>query len=228
MLNLTIAALAFAGGHFLISSTGLRARLVARLGERPYAGLYSAQALVLIVWLVFAFRSAPRDVLLWHLPGAAHLALIVMPLSLLLMVAGLMTPNPNAVMMAAPDGAWRAKGIHTVTRHPMMWAFGLWALLHIAATGDLAGLIFFGAFAVLALGGTLAIDAKKRRLWPAAGWRAFATATSNLPFLAVMQGRSRFDWQGIGWKPVAIAAALYAALVWWFHPSVLGTPVLPG
>jgi uncharacterized membrane protein len=226
MLNLALAALAFAGGHWLISSTGLRPLLVARLGERAYTGLFSAQALALIVWMATAYRAAPRDHMLWSLPGDTHLVLTIMPLVLILAMAGFMNPNPSAVMMPAPGESWRPRGILTVTRHPVMWAFGLWGLLHVLANGDLAGLIFFGTFAALALLGTLAIDAKKRRRWAPASWRAFAAATSNLPFLAIAQRRTTFDWKGIGWKPVAIAVLIYLAIVFWFHPKIIGAPLL--
>jgi uncharacterized membrane protein len=226
MLNLMLAAIAFVAAHFLISSTGLRPRLVALLGERAYAGLFSAQAFALIIWMVLAFRAAPRDQLLWHFPGGTHLALALMPFILVLAIGGFIAPNPSAVMMAAPGQSWQPKGILTVTRHPVMWAFGLWALLHLLANGDLAGLIFFGAFAVLALLGARAIDAKKHRLWTPESWQAFTATTSNLPFLAVAQGRTQFDWRGIGWKTIAIAALLYIGIVWWFHPQVLGVPLL--
>ena len=226
MLNLAMAALAFVAAHVLIASTGLRPRLVARLGERGYAGLFSAQALVLLVWMAFAFEAAPRDRLLWSFPGATHLVLTLMPLVLVLAVAGFTNPNPSAVLMAAPGGAWRPTGILTVTRHPVMWAFGLWAVLHILANGNAAGLIFFGAFAGLALCGTLAIDAKKRRTWSAESWQAFSATTSNLPFLAIAQGRTRLDWRGIGWKPPLIGAVLYLAIVFWLHAAVIGAPLI--
>ena len=227
MVNLTMAAIAFVAAHFLISSTGLRPLLVGRLGDRAYAGLFSAQALVLIVWMAFAFQAAPRDRFLWDVPGSTHLVLTLMPLVLILATGGFAAPNPSAVMMGAPHAGWRPRGILTVTRHPVMWAFGLWALLHILANGDLAGLIFFGAFALLALLGTLAIDAKKRRSWPPESWQAFTAATSNLPFLAILQRRTKFDWKGLGWKAIAIAVAVYLAIIFWFHPKVIGVPLLP-
>jgi uncharacterized membrane protein len=226
MLNLTLAAIAFVVAHFLISSTRLRGHLVARLGERAYAGFFSAQAFALIIWMAVAFRAAPRDRLLWEIPNSTHLVLAVMPFILVLAIGGFTAPNPSAVMQAAPAAAWRPKGILTVTRHPVMWAFGLWALLHVLANGDLAGLIFFGAFALLALVGTLAIDAKKRRTWNPESWQAFTAMTSNLPFLAVAQGRTQLDWRGIGWKTVAIALALYVAIVYSLHPHVIGVPLL--
>jgi uncharacterized membrane protein len=152
--------------------------------------------------------------------------LALMPFILVLAIGGFTAPNPSAVMMAAPESGWQPKGILTVTRHPVMWAFGLWALLHILANGDLASLIFFGAFALLALLGTLAIDAKKQRTWTPESWQAFSARTSNLPFVAVMQGRTRFDWRGIGWKTLAIAVALYVAIIFWLHPQVIGVPLL--
>jgi uncharacterized membrane protein len=225
MLNLTIAALAFVAAHLLISSSGLRPLLVGRIGERAYAGLFSAQALALIVWMALAFQAAPRDHFLWEMPGGTHLTLALMPFALILAIGGFAAPNPTAVMMTAPGTDWQPKGILTVTRHPVMWAFGLWALLHLLADGDLAALIFFGAFAALALCGTLALDAKKRHTWTPETWQAFSAATSNLPFLAIVQRRTRFDWRGIGWKTLAIALGLYAALIFWFHPQVIGVPL---
>jgi uncharacterized membrane protein len=226
MLNLTFAAVAFVAAHFLISSTGLRPLLVARLGERAYAGLFSAQAFALIAWMAVAFRAAPRDRLLWTLPGDTQIVLTLMPLALILAIGGFTAPNPTAVMQPSPGGAdWQPKGILAVTRHPVMWAFGLWALLHILANGDLAGLIFFGAFTVLALFGTLAIDAKKRRTWTPESWQAFTATTSNLPFLAVLQRRTKLDWKGL-WKPIVIAAVIDLAIVLWLHPYVIGAPLI--
>jgi uncharacterized membrane protein len=225
MVALLISALLFVGGHFLISSTPLRGAIVARTGERAFLGLFSLLSAGLIVWLVIAFRHAPRGPALWTIPGSRPLALTLMPIALLLLVAGYMTRNPTAVMMSPPAGGWQPTGIFTVTRHPIMWAFGIWSVLHILANGDSAGLVFFGAFAVLALGGTRAIDAKKRRTWPVESTRQLLATTSNLPFLAIVQGRTRFDWRGLG-LPLAITAALTLAIVFWFHPQVIGAPLL--
>ncbi|HVT52387.1 MAG TPA: NnrU family protein [Dongiaceae bacterium] len=225
MTALVLSALLFVGLHFLISSTPLRGAIVARTGERAFLGLFSLLSGVLILWLVIAFLHAPRDGALWVFGGARHLALTLMPIALLLLVAGYLTRNPTAVMMTPPTGSWQPQGIFTVTRHPIMWAFGLWSVLHILANGDPAGIVFFGAFAVLSLGGTLAIDAKKRRTWSAEGARQLFATTSNLPFLAIVQGRTRFDWKRLG-LPLLITIALYLAIVFWFHPQVIGAPLV--
>lgn len=226
MANLLIATLCFVGAHFLVSSTGLRAVLVRLLGERLYLGFYSLIAIWLLVWVGFAYGAAPYVEFWGQLPGLTALPLVAMPMALLLLVAGYTSANPTAVMQAPRGPGWKPEGILAVTRHPLMWAIGLWALAHLAANGDLASLILFGGIAILAFGGTRAIDAKKRRGW-GERWAPFAAATSNLPFLAIAQGRARFDPAGIGWWRLALAALLFAVLLW-LHPLAIGVPALPG
>ena len=46
------------------------------------------------------------------------------------------------------------------TAHPMLWAVTLWALVHLLANGDLAGLLLFGGFGLYAL---YAIGSQNRR-----------------------------------------------------------------
>jgi uncharacterized membrane protein len=226
MAQLTIAALLFVGSHFGLSSPMVRAGLVGRLGEKRFAGLYSLLQILLLAWLVWSFAAAPT-LPLWRPAGwTAWIPVLAMPPALLLMVGGLVQPNPTAVMQDAqgpPDIAPR--GILTVTRHPVMWAFALWALSHLAANGDAASILLFGAIAVLALVGTRAIDAKKRARWGAA-WPEFAARTSNLPLAAVAAGRARLDLAGIGWRTPAIAAAAYVGLIL-LHPLVIGVAALP-
>ncbi len=227
MAQLLIAAVLFVGSHFALSSPTLRPPLVARFGERLFTGLYSLLQILLLVWLVRAYATAPVSPV-WSPRGwTAWIPLIAMAPALLLLVGGLIQPNPTAVMQDAkgpPDPAVR--GMLTVTRHPMMWAFALWALSHLAANGDAASIVLFGAIALLALVGTLAIDAKKRARWGAA-WSGFAARTSNLPLAAVAAGRTRLDLAGIGWLTPVIAAAVYVALIL-LHPTVIGVSPLPG
>jgi len=225
MTNLLLAIACFIGAHFLVSSTRLRAILVGALGERLYLGFYSLLALWLLIWAGFAYHAAPYQELWGHLPGLAALPLVAMPLALLLLVAGYTSVNPTAVMQRPVGPGWKSTGILAVTRHPLMWAIALWALAHLAANGDLASLIFFGGIAIMALAGTRLLDAKKRRAW-GERWAPFAAATSNLPFAAITQGRARFDPAGIGWWRLALAALLFAFLLW-LHPIVIGVSALP-
>jgi uncharacterized membrane protein len=226
MNQLLLAAILFVGSHFVLSSPPLRAGLVSRLGERGFTGAYSLLQIVLLVWMVRAYSLAPFQPV-WTPPAwTAWIPILAMIPALLLMVGGFAQPNPTAVMQDT-DGPpeTRPAGIFTVTRHPVMWGFGVWALAHLCANGELASIVLFGAVAVLALGGTLAIDAKKRARWGAA-WGPFALSTSNLPLRAVAEGRTRLDLAGIGWRTPAIAAAAYLLLLA-LHPLITGVSALP-
>jgi uncharacterized membrane protein len=226
MIELALAAALFLASHFLLSSLPLRAALVARLGERIYAVLYSALAAGLLIWTAIAFNRAPYEPLFD--PGPLRgLPVIAMPLALLLLVAGLSQKNPTALKQEpAAESAAPAPGILAVTRHPVMWAIAIWALGHLLANGDLAGMILFGAMAILALGGTLAIDAKKRQAWAGDRWTRLAGATSNLPLLAMIQGRAKLRLKEIGWWRLGLAIALYALLLFG-HRFVFGVPAIP-
>src|SRR4051812_44173790 len=132
-----IAVLALAAALFLLThfvpSTPLRGALVRSLGERGYLGLYTALAFATIGAMVWAFRRAPYTPLRSGDEFKAW-AVLLMPVALLLLVCGVTARNPTAV---GQEGALRSTndpaGILRVTRHPVMWAIGLRALLHLAA-----------------------------------------------------------------------------------------------
>jgi len=105
-----------------------------------------------------------------------------------------------------------ARGILRVTRHPVMWAIALWALVHLVARGDGASIIFFGGLAFVALAGTRLIDRRKDDTL-GADWKRFAEATSNVPFTAIVEGRNRLVLAEIGWKGVAAGLIAFAVLL---------------
>jgi uncharacterized membrane protein len=223
--QLLLAGAVFVGGHVLISSTQLRGQLRDGLGEAGYLALYSALALVSFAWFVFAFLHAPH-VVIWRPPvWTRWIPLLVMPVAAILVIGGLTTSNPTSVGMerkARLDDP--APGLLRVTRHPLMWGLGLWALAHLAANGDLAAILFFGSLAALALGGTRLID-RRKRLALGTDWARLAEVTSNLPFAALLARRTRLPWREIGLlRPVA-GLLLYAVLLL-AHPLYAGVAVL--
>ncbi len=206
------ASALFAGAHLLLSSPPLRRPLVGGLGERPFLALYSGLMIGALVWMVRAFGAAPK-ILLWEAPTAVkHLTMSFMLLALTLLAAGLMAPNPTLAGRGAAALQGGPRGIFRVTRHPMMWGIGLWALTHLAARGDGASVIFFGAMALLALGGSVLIDRRKSHAHGRA-WAQFAERSSHIPFAAILAGRVRFSPGEIGWGPVIVGIALYLAVL---------------
>jgi uncharacterized membrane protein len=220
LAQLALATLVFLATHF-VPSTPLRRALVRVLGERAYVAVYSLVAAATIAWMSWAYAKAPFQ-LLWHVPGLRVLPLVVMPLALILLAAGVMTRNPTAVMQeAALKASEPARGIVRVTRHPIMWAILLWAAVHVLARGDLASLVFFGGFLAVAALGTVLMDTRKAATL-GADWQRFAAVTSNVPFAAIVGGRNRFRFGEIGWKRVGVGLALYLVLLV-AHPYLFGS-----
>jgi uncharacterized membrane protein len=211
-----IAVLALAAAVFLIThfvpSTPLRGALVRAAGERAYLGLYTVVSFAAIGAMVWAFRRAPY-VPLWSGDEFKAWAALLMPVAFVLLTCGVTARNPTAV---GQESALRSTndpaGILRITRHPVMWAIGLWALVHLAAGGDAASVLLFGTFALLALGGTVLIDARKRRTL-GVEWTRFADVTSNVPFAAIVRGRNRLRIDEIGWARIAGGLALYAVVL---------------
>jgi uncharacterized membrane protein len=231
MTLLIIAAAVWLGIHMGIAGTRLRDRLVGRIGELPFRGLFSLLSIGAIVFLVRAWSATPI-MPLWYAPGWLHWVLVaVMLVAFVLFVASLARRNPTMVPTGVPTGvvttaaAPRAaarppRGIQRVTRHPMLWAFALWAGVHIIGNGDTAAIVFFGTFLVTALAGMPSIDAKLARRDPAL-WQALSAATSIVPFVAIAQGRNRFVPREIGWWVMLIAVVAWAAVLH-LHPWLFG------
>jgi len=224
-LSLVIAGIAFCGSHVLLSSTRLRGSLRDQLGERGFLAVYSLTSLAVFAWFVAAYSAAPTIVLWPRQRWTALIPVTVMPLATILLVAGYSTRNPTAVGMerlARADDP--APGILSVTRHPVMWAIGLWAVAHLIANGDLSSMLFFGSLAGLALGGTVLID-RKKQLALGSNWPRLAQITSNLPFAALLAGRTKLHWRDIGILRIAAGLLLYAVL-YLAHPIITGLPVM--
>ena len=217
-VQLYVATAAFLGTHF-VSSTPLRSAVVKGIGEKAYLGVYTVVAIAMLGWMIWAYGKAPLEP---AFPGLPLAPAILMPFAFVLLACGLLSRNPTLVgadkLLKQPDPA---RGIIRVTRHPMMWGFILWAGAHVLARGELKSTVFFGSFLVLAALGALLIDRRKAKTL-GDNWQRFAAVTSYFPFLAILQGRNRFDAREIGWRNPAIGLALYA-LFFWGHAMLFGS-----
>jgi uncharacterized membrane protein len=216
-LTLILATLLFIGIHAL-PATPLRAVAVRALGERGYLGLFSIASLAVLVWMGLEYKRAPFEGL-W--PGLRLVPVAVVPLTFVLLACGLLARNPTAAGQgAALRSAHPARGMIRITRHPVMWAIILWAAAHVLAIGSLQAVILFGGLLLLAAAGTTLQDARKAAQL-GEDWKRFAALTSNVPFLAVAQGRNRVVWREIGWWRPAAGLAAFAALLW-LHAWLFG------
>lgn len=227
MLNLIVACTYFLLIHFGVSGTRLRDALVTRLGAARYRGAFALASLLGLVWMIYAYRHAPTIPLWGLLLGFRPAAYVLVFIALLFVVIGLATGSPTRVGMESKlaQGPEIVRGIVRITRHPFLWGVALWALVHLIVNGDLASLILFGSLLVLAVGGTAAIDARRRRSF-GEQWTHFANATSSVPFGAIVAGRNRIGpaMAEIGvWRPVAAIAVYTAAF---YAHGLLGMPLV--
>ncbi len=232
MSAFTAALAAFILLHVGLAATGLRAAVVGRIGEQPYRGLFSLASLAIFVWLIWAFgamRADPWNTLnapYWTPPAwTRHAAQGLMLISFLFAVVGLTTPGPTLVggsgLLNTDEPA---KGILRVTRHPFLWGVAIWALAHLLTNGERFAPMLFGGLGLMALFGARSIDRKAAARNPE-GWARFATATSNIPFVAIAQGRNRFVLGEMWWR-ILLALVLYLAFAM-LHRVIIGVAAIP-
>jgi len=223
MTQLIAAAVFFVLLHLLVSGTRLRTVLVGSIGEGPYMGLFSLASLGGLVWLAIAYGQAKgMGATYWAFGrGARDAQLVIQLIAFLLIVPGLLTPNPTMVKQEASlDRPDVASGMLRITRHPFLWGVAIWAAGHLLVNGDTASILLFGSLLALAVFGTFSIDAKRKAaLGPK--WDGFAARTSNLPFGAIASGRQKLSLGEIGWWRIALAAAIWAAVLF-AHPYLFG------
>jgi uncharacterized membrane protein len=94
--------------------------------------------------------------------------------------------------------------IKRVLKHPMLVGVKLWAVAHLLSNGDLGSIILFGSILAWAVYDRISL---KRRTDPGA------------PPIAIG-----------GWPrdvaAVIVGTLLYLVLVFWFHPVIVGVPVI--
>lgn len=228
MSSLVAASAFFLLLHFGVSGTRLRDVVVARIGEGRYRAVFAVASVVGIIWMSRAYARAPTVELWAQLVGLQPLVFATVLIAFLFVGIGLATPSPTRVGMESKlaQGAYIARGIVRITRHPFLWGVALWALVHLIVNGDLGSVILFGSLLVLALGGTASIDAKRRRIF-GDSWSRFAQATSNIPFAAIATGSNELGpaLREIGiLRPVGAIAAF--ALLLALHGRLFGAPLV--
>lgn len=221
-----LAAIAvFLLAHAIPAHRPVRDALIRWVGETPYVVAYTAVTLAIVAWLGLAYARAPF-VEIWPFRTELRwVPLVVMAPACVLLVAGLGSRNPLSLGAGSQGYDPARPGIVAVTRHPLMWAFVLWAGGHLAPNGDLASILMFGLLLGLGLMGPASLDAKRRdRLGPEA-WNRLAAGTANVPLAALLAGRAAWRVSWIGWARLLGGLALYAALLWAHEPAIGVSPL---
>jgi uncharacterized membrane protein len=178
MAALVLASVAFVGTHFLLSHP-LRAPLAGRMGERLFQAFYSLVAAATFVPMIYFYGKVGSEAPLWPAGDALWLlASLLMWFGSILFV-GSFIRNPALPGARGPKGA--PTGVFRITRHPMMWGFALWAIVHMFVEAMPKALVLDGAILFLALVGAAAQDRKKQGLM-GERWHEWRAQTAFTPF----------------------------------------------
>ena len=188
MKLMLLGLLVFLGAHAFTTMRVARAGVVAKIGEGPYKALYSLVSIAGLVMVGYGFAAwrgegSPQ---LWYPPlWTKHLA------SLLMLLASI------SVIAAYPP-----THIRVWLKHPMLVGVKIWALAHLLANGDLAGIVLFAAVLAWAVWSRISMKWRPEPAYPAPKWAADGVA-------------------------VVAGCVLFLLLAELFHPYVVGLKVLP-
>jgi uncharacterized membrane protein len=206
-LPLGLACLAFVGTHFVMSHP-LRKGLVRGLGANGFALAYSAVSLALFYWMIVEFNRAPKGDSYWPVGDVIWAIASLVTLIAAILFAGSFVRNPS--LPGAPDAmaAQDPAGVFRVTRHPMMWGFGLWGGAHIMVAPRIDNFIFAGSIVFLAIAGAKAQEIKKAHL-AGVEWDAWLRRTNFWPKLSALPKAGAGPW---------LAGLVLWAAATWAHP----------
>ena len=163
----------FIGTHVFVSLRGERERLIARIGEGAYKGVFSLISILGVVLIVYGYRRT-EFIAIWYPPAfLRHLTVALM--------------WPAFVFLAA---AYIPGRIKQALKHPMLVGVKLWAFAHLLSNGDLGGIVLFGSILGWAVYDRISL---KRRAdpggppIPVGGWKndVVAIVVGTLVYLAV-------------------------------------------
>jgi uncharacterized membrane protein len=183
------------------------------MGPGPFQGLYALVALVAFGAMIHFYRVIGREPQLWAAGDALWLlASVLMWIGSILFV-GSFVRNP-ALPGARLDRGRKPEGAFAITRHPMMWGFASWAIVHLIVVGTAKAMVFDGAILLLAIGGSVGQDAKKAKLM-GERWHEWVAHTAFIPFA-----------RGVA-NPGAVAligGTLLFFIATWAHGAIGGMP----
>ena len=185
--------------HVFVTQREARARLIARIGEGPYKGIFSLLSIIGAVLIAVGFSRyrASGWIDIWDPP---------------LWTRYVATPLMWVAFVCVAAAYFQGR-IKATLKHPMLIGVKLWAIAHLAANGDLGSIILFGSLLLWA--GYDRYSLKRR---PASEIPSVAVPISGSPrsndLVAVLIGTIIFLAFGYVFHPL------------WIGVPVFGTPAL--
>mgnify|MGYP000238688786 CR=1 FL=1 len=186
MIILVVGLVAFFGIHLLPVLPGTRNHLFESLGEKRYKGVFSIVSAIGLVLIVVGYSRAPAGPLLFNpFPGATAIAPFAMTVSFVLLASA----NMKTYLRRAVS-------------HPMLIGVGIWATVHLLATGHAKATLLFGAFLAYTVIDIISATARHavKQFKPEAKHDVIAVAAGVLLALLVMAfHRQLFGVRTVAW-----------------------------
>lgn len=152
MSTLILGLVLFFAVHSVsIVNEAWRNRMVGRLGERAWKGLYALVATAGLVLIVWGYGLARQEPVVLYTPPAW-----LRPVAMVLLV-----PVFPLLLAASLPGRIKA-----ATKHPMLAATKVWALAHLLVNGTLADVALFGTFLLWAVADRVSMKRRVPRPTP--------------------------------------------------------------
>ncbi len=215
-LLIAVFWVAFAASHMVLSATPVRTKLVTKMGEWPFRGLYSVVAIATFIPLIWVyFENKHAGPLLWNVPtndAVRGLLYLGNAIAFILIAAGYFNPSPATVGMRRV----LHRPIHDITRHPLFMGIGLWGLVHLIPNGYASDVAFFAGFPLFALIGSWHQDLRHKKT-RGKSYRRFLSGTPFFPLTGrhTLRGLRHFSLPAVI-VGIAVAVALRVFHADWF------------
>ena len=166
MIKLVLGVLLLSATHLVPAvAVDFRKRLIDRLGENPYKGVFTL-VMVFAIYLIISGWKATIPEFLYVPPAwGRHLA------SLLVLIA--------FILFAASHGR---NNIKRFLRHPQLTSVFVWGVAHLLANGESRSIVLFGGLALWAVIEIVLLDRRD------GAWEKPAPAPFKKDIIAVVAG----------------------------------------
>jgi len=235
VLGVALLWLLFGGTHIGLAAGRIRGPLVARLGEGGFKALFSfvaAASFVVLVRFYAAHRTAGiAGLAVGDVAVVRGVVMSVVVTGVALLTTGLAV-YPRLPMALFGPSIRGPRGVERITRHPFFAGTALVALAHVLLATRLVGAVFAGGLALIATAGARRQDAKLLRV-RGRPYAEYLSATSAVPFAAILSGRQRLVWRelplgalaaglALAFTLRAVHGAIFAQHGTWIIAAVLG------
>lgn len=134
MISLVSGVVLWAAIHFVPSMLpGFRSKWIAKMGEKPYSGVFALVVLAALIMIIVGWRSSIPVVVYAPPAWGPNFAFVLMFAAVVLFGAAHARTN-----------------IKRVIRHPQLTGMLFWGIAHIVTNGDSRSLILFGGLGLWA------------------------------------------------------------------------------